>query len=243
MMELTIGVCDDLEEERLALACMVRSYAQKRGKSIRLRLFSSGTELLDACTRPGLFQVLFLDIFMPGLSGIETARKLRAKGIDAAIVFATTSLEHGLDSFSVQAADYLVKPFQAADVDRALDWCLDHLPEALRCLSVYAEGEEQEISLASIVYIEVLGHRAHIHTTDQVIVTRRGLDVLERAIDSRDFLRCHRSFLVNMDHIQSLTGSDFQMDSGALVPISISNLARIRSTFIDWTYSKAWSIS
>ena len=74
-------------------------------------------------------------------------------------------------------------------------------------------------------------------------MTRRGLDVLERAIDSRDFLRCHRSFLVNMDHIQSLTGSDFQMDSGALVPISISNLARIRSTFIDWTYSKAWSIS
>ena len=189
MMELMIGVCDDLEEERMALACMVRSYAQKWGKSIRLRLFSSGTELLDACTRPGLFQVLFLDIFMPGLSGMETARKLRAKGIDAAIIFATTSLDHGLDSFSVQAADYLIKPFQAEDVERALDWCLAHLPEPLRCLPVYAEGEEQEIPLASILYIEVLGHRSHIHTADQVDqLDKRGLRHHKEPVDRQAVL-------------------------------------------------------
>ena len=151
-----IGICDDLEEERLALSRMVRSYAQERGMPVRLRLFSSGTELLEASPRQRDFQILFLDIFMPGLSGMDAARQLRRDGVNAAIIFATTSLDHGLDSFEVQAADYLVKPFQKQDVAQALDWCLAHLPEPLRCLSVYSEGETQEIPLASIPGLDLL---------------------------------------------------------------------------------------
>ena len=239
-MEFTIGICDDLEEERLALANMIRTYAQKRGKSVRLRLFSSGMELLDSAPEPGGLQILFLDIFMPHQSGIEVARQLRRAGVDSAIIFATTSTDHGLDSFEVQAADYLVKPFQQEDVDQALDWCLEHLPEPMRRLCVYVDGEELEIPLASICYIEVLGHQSHIHTVQRELVTRRGLDALESDLDSRDFLRCHRNFLVNMNHIQRMEGSDFQMSGGALIPISTSNLTRIRNAFIDWTYCKAW---
>ena len=240
MTKFTVGICDDLEEERLTLARMVRAYAQKRGKAVNLRLFSSGMELLDAVMGSGSVQILFLDIFMPRLSGIEVARQLRRTGVNTSIIFATTSLDHGLDSFEVQAADYLVKPFQQEDVDQALDWCLEHLPEEMRPLCIYAEGEEREILLASICYIEVLGHQSHIHTTRQEFVTRRGLDALESDLACPDFLRCHRSFLVNMNHIQRIEGSDFQMYGGALIPISTSNLARIRNDFIDWTYRKAW---
>ena len=70
-MEFTIGICDDLEEERLALANMIRTYAQKRGKSVRLRLFSSGIELLDSAPEPGGLQILFLDIFSPINQGLR----------------------------------------------------------------------------------------------------------------------------------------------------------------------------
>ena len=241
MREFNIAICDDLEEERLTLARMVRAYALKRDKSFHLRLFSGAAELLDASTEPDVFQILFLDIFMPHLSGIEVARRLRRAGADAAIIFATTSLDHGLDSFEVRASDYLVKPFLQEDVDQALDWCLEHLPETMRRLPVYVEGETLEVPLASICYIEVLGHQSHIHTAHRELVTRRGLDALEEDLNSRDFLRCHRSFLVNMNHIQRIEGSDFRMCEGTLIPISTSSLTRIRNTFIDWTYCKAWS--
>ena len=241
MGELWVAICDDLEDERRALAQMVRGYARRRGRTVRFRFFASGDELLASSQQLRTCQILFLDIYMPGLSGVETARRLRDAGFDTAIVFATTSIDHGLDSFEVQAADYLVKPFQKQDVAQALDWCLAHLPEPLRCLSVYSEGETQEIPLASICYIEVLGHQSHIYTTRQEITARQGLDALEAAISSQDFLRCHRSFLVNMNHIQKIEGSDFRMTTGARVPISTSNLARIRNAFIDWTYYKAWS--
>ena len=112
----------------------------------------------------------------------------------------------------------------------------------MRVLSVYSEGETQEFPLSSIRYLEGFGHRTHIHTLQKIVVVRRGLDDLETAIDSPDFLRCHRSFLVNMNHVMGLEGSNFRMSDKALVPISIAHQQRVRSAFIDWTYRKAWEM-
>lgn len=123
MTELRMAVCDDLEEERVQLARMARSYAQRRGLSMELRLFASGNELLDAARRPDFCHVLFLTSSCPGLSGLDAAGSSGPAGCMASIVFATTSQDYGVMSFDVQAADYLVKPFRQEDVDRTLDWC------------------------------------------------------------------------------------------------------------------------
>ena len=241
MPEFSIAICDDLKTERVNLARMVQSYARREGLSIHLRLYASGESLLAALHGPEPIHLLFLDIYMPGLSGVETARRIRSSGSDLSIIFATTSQDHGLDSFEVQASDYLVKPFREEDVTACLDWFFAHMPEPLRLLSVYSEGEWQELPLMSIYYIDVYGHQSRIHTPRGVVVARRGLDDLESAIDSRDFLRCHRSFLVNLNHVEGVEGNDFRMKDRTLVPISSANAARIRSQFIDWTYMKAWS--
>lgn len=240
MPELSVAICDDLAEERVWLARLVRAYCQQCGLALRLELFPSGERLLGAFTRPRQFQIVFLDIYMPGCSGVDVARRIRAVDRDVSILFATTSQDHGLESFQVQASDYLVKPIRPEDVARALDWWLAHIPEPLRCLCVSSEWERREIPLFAIQYIEVRGHQSNIHTAGQVVPARRGLDELERAIDSRDFLRCHRSFLVNMNYIAGLAGADFRMADGSRVPIRCSDAARIRSRFIDWTYRKAW---
>lgn len=241
MFDFTIAICDDLESEQITLARLIRAYAKAHGLSVKLCFFSSGESLLAALREGMAIHLLFLDIYMPGLDGMTAARRIRAAGSNLSIIFATTSQDHGLDSFEVQACDYLVKPFQQEDVDSCLDWFFSHIPEPLRLLSVYAEGEWQSIPLSSIYYIDVDGHQCQIHTPRGVIVTRRGLDDLESAVDSRDFLRCHRSFLVNLNHVTGVEGSDFCLSSQTRIPISPANAARIRSQFIDWTYVKAWS--
>lgn len=241
MSKFTIAICDDLKTERVNLARMVQSYARREGLSIHLRLFSSGESLLAALQEPEPIHLLFLDIYMPGLSGVETARRIRAAGNNLSIIFATTSQDHGLESFEVRASDYLVKPFQEEDVSTCLEWFFSHIPEPLRLLSVYSEGEWQKFPLSSIRYVDVFGHQSRIHTPRGTVVTRRGLDDLEATIDSPDFLRCHRSFLVNLNHVEGIEGNDFRMLDQTLVPISSSNISRIRSQFIDWTYIKAWS--
>lgn len=241
MPEFSIAICDDLETERISLARMIQAYARRHGLSVRLRLYASGESLLAALQGPDPIHLLFLDIYMPGLNGVETAQRIRSTGSELAIIFATTSQDHGLDSFEVRASDYLVKPFREEDVAACLDWFFAHMPEPLRLLSVYSEGEWQQLPLASIHYIDVYGHQSRIHTSKGVVVARRGLDDLESAIDSRDFLRCHRSFLVNLNHVEGMEGNDFRMEDRTLVPISSANAARIRNQFIDWTYMKAWS--
>lgn len=240
MTKLAIAICDDLAEERLSLAQMVQACCRQRGMTAELRLFGSGDELLSIYSKPGQFQLVFLDIYMPGRSGTDTARLIRAMDRDVAILFATTSQDHGLESFEVQASDYLVKPFRQDEVARALDWCLEHIPDPLRCLSVLAEGERWELPLSSICYIDVYGHQCRIHTAREVVVARRGLDDLEETINSRDFLRCHRCALINMNFVQGMEGNDFRMSDNSLIPISSASLSQIRSQFIDWTYFKAW---
>lgn len=239
MKTVSIAICDDLQEARSTLARLIENSLAQQGRTAQFSFFSNGDELLRAF-RPGRFHLLFLDIYLPGRSGLDVARAIRAQDDAVGILFATTSEDHGLESYEVQAAGYLVKPFRQEEVSAALDWCLSHLPDALRTLTVSSNWETVEVPHPSIRYIEVLGHQSHIHTLTSTIVTRRGLDDLESAIASPDFLRCHRSYLVNMNHISSVENSDFRMDDGTLVPIRLAELPRIRSFFIDWTYQKAW---
>lgn len=240
MNTLTIGICDDLPEERALLGNMVQAYGQRLGLDIRLYFFASGAELVSDSQRARECQLILLDIYMPGVSGIEAARRLREAGNRAAIIFSTTSTDHGVDSFEVQASDYLVKPIRQESLDQALDWCLEHLPEPLRTLSLYADGEQWELLLSDIRYIEVLSHHCHIHTVQRELVARRGLDELEAAIGSPDFLRCHRSFLVNLNHVVELGLSGFHMTGGAVVPVTLTALGRVRNAYADWRYRKAW---
>lgn len=241
MTDINIAICDDLPEERATLYRMLQQYFQKKGLNSCVQPFASGEELLSALGGNSRFDIFFLDIYMPGLSGVDTARHIRRMDQEAVIIFVTTSMEHGMESFEVGVSDYLVKPIGAEDVARSLDWFFSHPPESLRKLSVYADREWIEIPLSSIQYIEVLNHRAYIHTDKEVIVTRRKLEALIADINSEDFLRCHRSYLVNMNHIRDFQGKDFYLTSGVRIPISTVSPARIRGQFIDWTYKKAWS--
>jgi len=238
-MELSIAICDDLPEERVCLTRMVEPFFRERQEGCRLSVFSSGEELLSRL-RPGLFQILFLDIYMPGLSGMETARRVRQTDRDCAIVFATTSHEHGLDSYEVRAADYLVKPFCREDVYEALEWCLSRYAQSAHCLQVLSEWEQTDIPLSSLCYIEIQGHQAQLHTRDGMVSIRRSLDDLENAIHSPDFLRCHRSFLVNMNYITGLKGRDLCLEDGTLIPIGPRSAAQVKRTFSDWLFARDW---
>lgn len=240
-MNLNIAICDDLQEERVGLARLVRAYCQRRGIEARLRLYASGRELLDSVGESGQLNLLFLDIYMPGLSGVDTARELRRTDRSCAVIFVTTSTDHGLESFEVEASDYLVKPVQAEDVDRAMDWYVRHMPEELRALRVYSEGEWIETPLSAILYIEILDHQAYIHMKNRTVVARRSMSDLVSSIDSPDFMRCHRSYLVNLNYVRSIENSDFRLTDGTLVPIRAGSLNKMRDDFISWTYKKAWS--
>ena len=238
-MKIKIAVCDDLKAEQLQLASHIRAYCTEHALNAGLRLFSSGEELLDAF-QPGMFHILFLDIYMNGMDGVQTARKIREQDQTCAIIFATTSVDHGLVSYEVQASDYLVKPIRAEDVASAMDWCVEQIRSTYRMLTLSCENGTIRLPLLDIHYIEIQGHAAMLHTQDRVLVTRRGLDELEREIGHQDFIRCHRSFLVNMNHVQMMQKNAFRLKNGDLVPIGSTMTAKVRDQFMSWFFVKTW---
>lgn len=238
-MKFALMVCDDLEEERVALVRMLRNYAARHGVELTVETAAGGEELLSLWA-PGRWDIVFLDIYMPGLSGVEAARSLRERDRTCALMFATASRDHGIEGYALGVTEYLLKPFSQRDVDEALDWYIKEHAVGERLLRLWVDWDEIGVPLGDILYIEVQDHLALVHTGGQVIRTNRGLDSLEQEIGEARFLRCHRSFLVNLEHVRELTNRDFLMDSGDLVPISRLNLPRVRQTFSEWRMLRAW---
>ena len=238
-MELSVVICDDLSEERSLLRRCLQAYGHERGYQLRLEEATGGEELLNRW-RSGRWDLVVLDIYMPGPNGVEIARRLRAVDESCEIAFVTTSEVHGLMGYDLGILDYLVKPVNRETVFDMMDWCVRKQWERLRTLKVRSEWEEMEVRLRDVCYIEIQRHTACINLQEKIIYTRRGIMELEEEIDSPSFLRCHRSFLVNLAHVTSIRKNDFVMDNGQLVPISAAKAQLCRQKLIEWVLEQGW---
>lgn len=239
-MALSVLVCDDLKEDRVALARMVEQFGQTHGMEFRVETAPSAGAV-RAMWRPGRWDIAFLDIYMPGQSGVEAARWLKEHDPACALIFSTTSVEHGPTGYDLGVSDYLVKPIAQEDVDSALDWVCRVRARDLRTLSVQTNWEKRDIRLRDIRYIEIQGKVACIHTAGEDISTRRGMDDLaaELGADKR-FFRCHRSFLVNLSYVARIEGRDFVLEDGRRVPIGVSSLTAAKWALVESDLSQSW---
>ncbi len=231
-MTISILICDDLPEERQNLSRMLRNYEAGADVELDLETAADGAELL-AMWKPERWDLIFLDIYMPQLNGVEAARRLRKLDDRCEIVFATTSREHGMEGYELHAIDYLTKPFTQQDVDGAMEWFLQKRAEQRRELLLRTQSAEESIPAQSIIYIESRGHTCLIHAADQDVSTRKGIDELASEL-SAAFFRCHKSFLLNLAHAVRIEEKAFLMDDGSSVPISAANLSRSKSALLAW---------
>lgn len=235
---MRFGVCDDTANDRKLLLDMLRAYCDMRGLTAQVDQFPNASALLDAF-EPGKYQILFLDIYMPGLTGMQAARTIREKDADCMLVFATTSEDHAMESYGVYAAGYLLKPYTAARLGEAMDWCMENMLPLAQTVEIMSEREKVQLSLGEITFIEVYGREAVFHTTGKTYSTNRSLTELEQELPE-DFLRCHRSYIVNMNHIARAEQKDFALKDGTLVPVSIEGGGKIKQKFFDWMFRRTW---
>ena len=234
-MSISILICDDLPEERTNLSRMLRAYESAHGPELDLETAADGSEML-ALWKPNRWDLIFLDIYMPQIDGVEAARRLRKVDSRCEIVFATTSREHGMEGYELHAMDYLdylAKPFGQLDVDSVMDWFLQQRDEKHRELLVRTQEGEETVRAQEIRYIESRGHTCVIHTPDRRISVRGSIDELAADLDSA-FFRCHKSFLLNFAHVAEIENNAFRMDSGESVPISAANLSRSKTALLAW---------
>ena len=215
----------------------VQLFLQKN-MEITIQQFSSGTELLQYNKT---IDILFLDIQMDYINGMETARKLRNRKFKGFIIFITILKEMVFQSFEVQAYDYLLKPITEKQFDKTMERLFTSIQNANEANLLIQKGHESRIiSFEDIVYCEIIDRKVYLHlSSSEILDFYDRIENLEKKLDN-NFFRCHRSFLINLKHLKSYKNGIAYMENGQEIPVS-----RLRSkTFsnVILQYMKSISI-
>lgn len=175
-----IAICDDLAADRQALRQALSKEFQLRGITAEFVEYESGTQLVSEWKKDKpLFKWLFLDIYMEGLNGVETAQRLRGLGCQTEIVFLTTTPDYALDGYEVYAAGYLLKPLLQEKLGQLLDRLLSQAAQP-PVLTLRSGASVVSVDTSDILYIESLRNRLSIYTINGTIPHYGRLDDLAR---------------------------------------------------------------
>lgn len=216
---MKIAICDDDPTVVNQLHEFIGQYAANHMLDYTILDFTQSSQFLEAVRRDFGIRILFLDIYMEPLSGMDLAELLRAEGNECAIIFVTVSTDHYARSYEVNAEHYLVKPVTYERVEKALTRCEDQLRSAARYITVLASGKEIKVPLQQIRFVEVFRNQTVIHAASDITL-RCTLETICGELSDPRFLRTHRSFLLNMDYIGTRQGSDIFLRTGERVPLS-----------------------
>lgn len=232
---MRIAIVDDLAEECALLRRRLERAMQKRSVQAELHEFDSGEAFL-AAEQEKRFTAVFLDIYMDGLSGMETARELRKLDTACLLIFTTTSTDHALEGFQVRAMHYLVKPYTEEEIDALTGELLARVPQPEKYLELKVDGSDIHLGYRSIVYAEHFAHKISIHTSaGKTLVTRLPFKTFAALLrDDPRFFVCGRGVLVNMEHAADFADAAFLMDDGSRVYVSQELLKSARQAYMEF---------
>ncbi len=215
---IRIVICDDEKHMSDHIRAMTSDFFRKKNREIQLRTFTSGEELLNY---DGQIDILFLDIQMKGMDGLETARKLRADKFRGFLIFITVLKEMVFQSFEVQAYDYLVKPVDEKQFGKTMERLYTSMQNASEGNLLVQQGYERRIvPKDEIVFCEIIDRKIYLNlTSGEVVDYYERIENLESKLDSH-FFRCHRSYLINLKHLKGYKNGTAYMDNGKEVPVS-----------------------
>ena len=216
-----IAVCDDQDEELDIVVELISSWQKEHNITLRTKSFHSAAELLDAAEREK-FTLYLLDVMMPGIDGLDTAREIRRFDDVADIVFLTTSPGFAYESYGVRALDYLLKPISRELLFPLLNRVYHREQKPHEALTLKTGATLIRIPFSQLVYVEVIGKKLYFNLTDgEVREVVGSLKNYEPLLLSRpEFMRIHRSYIVNMFQTEKFSSNELHTFQGHILPVS-----------------------
>lgn len=231
---MKIAVCDDDRVELLYILSFLEEYSRDRNLHLTCKDFHSSFELASAA-RNESFDLYLLDVIMPVLNGIELAKEIRSFDQATDIIFLTSSSEFAVDSYTVKAANYLLKPIQEDAIFRALDDVFSRRHnESGRSIIIKSTLGIHKIHLSGLIYVEALNRKViyHLKNGEQLVSTERFSSACDTLMVNPEFILPHRSLLVNMNYIRSITATDMRLQTGKTIPLAQRRVAEIRKQYL-----------
>lgn len=215
-----IAICDDNEIERQILKEMLKMYSSRTHQQVELTEYSCGEQLIVDVEEDDCYvDLIFLDIYMSGINGMDTAKKLRALHCNAEIVFLTGTTEYAIEGYEVGAAGYLLKPVDM----KKLVTLLNHIfwTRLEQRIEVKCGKQYRYLFIKDIMYVEGVAHKATFYLNDgSTISTIEKISTLKERIGDEYFLQCHQSYLVNMVYIADIQ-KEVHLTNGKKIPVSV----------------------
>ncbi len=230
-----IAVCDDNINELSLISSLMEDFRRERDGSITYETFRSGTELLETM-RSSRFDLLLLDILMPGVTGMDVAKEIRSSNYETPIIFLTSSREFAVESYRVSAEDYIMKPAQRDVIFSALDKQRTRLAQEEAYLTLKTGSSIVKLPFSQIVYVEVINRKIQfILTSGEVREVYGYLTDYERSLLANPhFYKPHRSYVVNLRQVTELNKKGFITIMGKTVPVARDAFSKVKAAYMKY---------
>jgi len=224
---LRVAICENSPED----AAVLRYIIGRSGIPSMVYTFNNGKAFLDSFII-GQYDVIFLDVHLEDISGIDVGKMIRKTDTQVILIFATKSKTHALLAYRLDALKYLEKPLDDKKVRDALSLSLQIVKKQEIC-TVIVKKERTDIPYREIYYVEVVDHTCLIHTSNTILETNASMKDLTLLLPPQRFLQCHRSFMVNLEHVQRID-RDFLMENGDIVYIRGKDLKKMKEKYREY---------
>lgn len=235
---MRIAYCEDEIAQAELIRAMIGKWAESRQMAVEVILFESAEEFLFK-HEDYPYDVLFLDIAMRQMNGVELARAIRERDKKLPIAFLTADKTFAIEGYEVRAVRYLLKPVTMGQLGALLDELLaeqENAAEDMVCITVGEKGAVRRLAESSICYIEVLGHYTQLHLNDAAAVRiKESLAAVVAELHRKElFVKCHRSFVVNLAYVEKISRTECTLSDGTALPVSRSAYQELNERFIQY---------
>lgn len=218
---LKFAICDDMVTETEALKARIERYPGERNLRIEIDAYSEAQNVLAALKHIVEYDLVFLDIYMEKLNGIDLTRQLRRQGDKSRVIFVSTSMEHALEAYGVNAIQYLVKPVEYEALANAVQLAVADKRQCEETISVVLGNDIMKIPLNNIISTKTQRNYQYIHLDDgQIVKSCMTCTGLYQKLTERDeFVRVEASYVVNLNYVLKVSASDIKLTDARLIPI------------------------
>lgn len=235
---MKIAVCDDEKQFIDAVCSLLEQWAQSHNIGLTLYHFTDGDSLIAAHQNERM-DLIILDVIMPLLGGIDTAKEIRHNDGAVPIIFLTSSKEFAIESYEVKAFYYLLKPVVREKFFPVMDDFLKTLRFQKDTVTVHTATGFYKIAVDDVDYLEAQNKQVLAHMTNgKTIEIREQFSTCENVfLPDNGFFRCHRSYIVNLNHVEQFTKTEIRTNQNAKIPISRNNYMAFKDAYFNYMFS------
>ena len=227
-----VAVVEDDRKYAEKLQKYLEKYQTESGRRLKISYFEDGEDI--AVEYKGNFDIILMDIEMQFMNGMTAAERIREMDGEVVIIFITNTPQYAMKGYTVDALDYVLKPLSYFAFSQKIDRALTRLERRKKkYIPVAVKGGMRKLEVTEICYVEVQDHDLIFHTTDGSFETKGSMKEVEQSLEGEPFFRCNKCYLVNLEHVEGINGSDLVV-GGDVIQVSRSRKKEFMNRLNDY---------